>query len=87
MKALLLKSAAIALGLTAAFWFLSLYSSWFDRSRAVYLVRSVLFGLLVLMGMNPHQPSDVGALTLLFCLFALVSGATLSAIKNWRPRN
>lgn len=87
MKALLLKSTAIAVGLTAAFWLLSVYSGTFDRSWVVYRIRGVLFRLLVLMGMNPHQPSDAGALTLLFCLLALGTAAVLSLVEYLQTRS
>ena len=86
MKAILLKSTLVALGLTTAFWPLSSYSTAFDRSRVTNWIRSGLFRLLVVLGMNPHQPSDAAALTLLFYLLVIVAGATLWLVGSWRTR-
>ncbi len=78
MRRLLLRAIGIlgtATAVTTAFWLLSVHSSTFNGLGGVYYVRKLLFGVLVSLGMNAHQPSDSAVLALLFCLVAI--GATV----------
>ncbi len=87
MKGLALKTIGVvvtAAAVTTAFWFLSAYSDTFNGLRVAYCIRRALFGVLVSLGMNAHQPSDSAVLALLFCVLALAGAVVVGLAARGR---
>jgi hypothetical protein len=77
---------AIGLVLTAAFWISSANSEAFNDARIVLHFRALVFSVLVKMGMNPHQPSDLVATVAIFLFFSALAFLMILVVNLLRGR-